>query len=519
MHDLLPSNGVAKSRAIVAWLEWVAVKPKALAVLLAGHVAAWTVYAIVAQSSGVVHHDMSEAWSWGQEFELGYYKHPPLFAWIAGLWFHVLPRQDWAFYLLSAVNAALGLAGVWVLAGRFLAPFARLAAVLALALTPFHNFLAVNYNANSILLSVWPWTTYFFMRAIETGRLVDGCLFGVLAGLALLSKFYSGLLLASCLVAALLHPEARRIFRSPAPYAAVVVALLVFSPHLVWAFKHNLQSFGYLAGKPKFPWIVLLQKSLNTALACIAFQSLAVIAWRVAYGRQGPTLLRLAVQRMVARNELWIGVLTLGPAVLTLAAGVVGGVKISSNFVIPAFFMLPIAVLKLSEAGATPAHLRIFGGFVAGLGAVALLAAPAIALITFQQGVDLARAPRRELAQAVTDAWRDAFGTRLSIAAGSDYYGLGLAFYSSDSPSEFTQLRYSFSPWITPERLAREGFAIACLDSDRNCVEKATRLVTSQTRHANFTFTRRFMGLTGDTTAFKIFLIPPGPIPSVEPMR
>jgi hypothetical protein len=310
----------------------------------------------------------------------------------------------------------------------------------------------------------------------------------------------------------------RRIFRSTAPYAAAGVALLVFSPHLVWNFTHDMLTFTYLGSKPNYTWFALLQKSLNSALACVAFQLLAVIAWCMAYGWRGPTLLRLAARRMVASDERWIAVLALGPAVLTFAAGIVGGLKISSNFMIPAFFMLPIAVLRLSKAVVTPAHLRIFGSFVVGLGAVALLAAPGIALITFQQRISLAREPRRELAQAVTDAWHQAVGTRLSIAAGSEAYGLSLAFYSPDSPSEFTRLRYQYSPWITPERLAHNGLAIACLRDDSDCVKKAARLVTPQTQRMNLTFTRRFMGITGDPTTFEVFLIPPGAIPPVEPM-
>src|SRR5205085_11590942 len=90
-----------------AFLARAAVQPSILALLLVGHALAWTAYACIAQSSGAVHHDMTDAWSWGQEFQLGYYKHPPLFAWIAGVWFHALPREDWAFYLLSAVNSAV----------------------------------------------------------------------------------------------------------------------------------------------------------------------------------------------------------------------------------------------------------------------------------------------------------------------------------------------------------------------------------------------------------------------------
>ena len=40
--------------------------------------------------------DVAEAFAWGQKFQLGYGKHPPLSGWVAGLWFTVFPVADWA---------------------------------------------------------------------------------------------------------------------------------------------------------------------------------------------------------------------------------------------------------------------------------------------------------------------------------------------------------------------------------------------------------------------------------------
>ena len=44
--------------------------------------------------------DVAEAFAWGQKFQLGYGKHPPLSGWVAGLWFMFFPAQDWATYRL-----------------------------------------------------------------------------------------------------------------------------------------------------------------------------------------------------------------------------------------------------------------------------------------------------------------------------------------------------------------------------------------------------------------------------------
>ena len=53
----------------------------------------WTLYGVVSASPAAIHNDMAEAYAWGREFQLGYEKHPPFWAWIAGLWFEIFPRR------------------------------------------------------------------------------------------------------------------------------------------------------------------------------------------------------------------------------------------------------------------------------------------------------------------------------------------------------------------------------------------------------------------------------------------
>ena len=88
----------------------------------------WTAYGVISASPASIHNDMAEAYVWGREFQLGYEKHPPFWAWIAGLWFEVFPRADWAFTLLAVFNAGLGLYGSWILIGDFAEGDRRLAA-------------------------------------------------------------------------------------------------------------------------------------------------------------------------------------------------------------------------------------------------------------------------------------------------------------------------------------------------------------------------------------------------------
>ena len=59
--------------------------------LLVIFVAVWTLYGAISAAPAAIHNDMAEAYVWGRQFELGYFQHPPFWAWVAGLWFEVFP--------------------------------------------------------------------------------------------------------------------------------------------------------------------------------------------------------------------------------------------------------------------------------------------------------------------------------------------------------------------------------------------------------------------------------------------
>ena len=215
--------------------------------LFVAFVAVWTAYFAISEAPTSIHNDMAEAYVWGQEFQLGYNQHPPFWAWICGAWFSLFARAGWAFAILASLNAGVGLLGAWRLIGRFAEGEKRSAATLLLLLTPFYTFLAYKYNANSIFLSIWPWTLYFFVRSLDGRALFDAVLFGVCMGAALLSKYYALILAATCLIAALQHPSRSRYFASASPYVSVAVAAALCAPHLWWLMSSGAPPLRYLS--------------------------------------------------------------------------------------------------------------------------------------------------------------------------------------------------------------------------------------------------------------------------------
>jgi hypothetical protein len=126
-----------------------------LRMLLIANALVWTISAWLFRSNLDWAGDMLENYVWGIEWQMGYFKHPPLFAWMAGAWFSVFPRTNLAYFALSNVNALIGLCGIVALARRFVPAREAAVAGLAMAVSPIYTTLAIKFNANTVLLSLW----------------------------------------------------------------------------------------------------------------------------------------------------------------------------------------------------------------------------------------------------------------------------------------------------------------------------------------------------------------------------
>jgi 4-amino-4-deoxy-L-arabinose transferase-like glycosyltransferase len=448
---------------------------------------------------------MAEAWAWGKEFELGYAKHPPLFAWVTGLWFSVLPRENWSFFLLSSVNGALGLAGAWMIAGRLLPRSSQWAALLLLCLTPFYGLLALKFNANAVLLALWPWAGYFFIRAAQTGSVRDGALFGLFAALALLGKYYSLLLLASCFLSAILHPNLRALFRSPAPYAALAVGALALAPHAYWVVQHGSPTVAYALSKTRYPVGAVLERG-TVALSQVIIYHLpaAGVLALACFGYRRHLAWRLWTNARARRNW-WLLTLALGPLALTLLACVGGNVRISEQFMIPIFFLIPTIVLRFAGIPMAAARLKVLQAAAASTAVLVAVSAVPFGALARVFATESWREPTREVAVDATRLWHQAFGQRLDIVSGEGAYAYAAAFYSADAPSVLIGFDARLSPWITPERLARSGMLVICRAESAGCLTRAAAFASPGALHVE----RDYKAQTGRIRRFALILIPP----------
>ena len=408
---------------------------------------------------------MLENFAWGQEFSWGRSKHPPLIAWIAHGWFSIFPNTDAWYHLLAYLIAALGLLGVYRFALAYGLRKLALPATLLLSLALPYSTLAVKFNANTVLLLTWPWVAWAWVKAIRSPGYGHALLLGGLAAIAMLGKYYSAVFLLALGLATLVTPAGRSWLLSRYMLTALVTALIVLTPHLVWQYKHDFPSFNYIQEKH--------QERGDPVVSWIKFAFLPVIYWLIPWllstwifsegvnkkeklKHWGQNLL-LVWKPTAGNRELFL--IALGPYLISLVLGGVGFVVLSSPWAMPlgfAFTMLWLANLDEKLGTDQPKLLKnTTRGFTIWLGLILFLS-PVYAWQQATSGAHNYYKPRADAARALIAEWQNQVPNhQFQWVAGSNWPETGLvSFYGDQSiyaleglPNEFPATLVPLADW------------------------------------------------------------------------
>jgi 4-amino-4-deoxy-L-arabinose transferase-like glycosyltransferase len=489
----------------IAWPE-----ERVLAVALILFFIAWAGYGSITEANVSLHHDVLEAYAWGREFKLGYNQHGPFWAWIAGFWFYVFPHTNTSFVLLAVLNATLGLLGAYRLIGLFAQGRDRQTATLLLLATPFYTFLSFRYNANTIFLSLWPWTLFFFVRSLDKMEWRDTICFAILAAFCMLSKYYTIVLLGTCAFSLFLHDNGLKYVRSPLPYLAVAIFFLLLIPHLVWLIVSDAPPVAYALGLTGRGHLHSLHNSAILIPSAGLYHCFVLgIILLSKYFPKAETA-GAPVRLMTPSRRNFLGALVIAPLLLTAAFAISLQVKVSTNMMVGAFPLLPVFLMQLAAPFDGARCFRYSARLAIAVTAGAFIAAPFVAAITGQISRDpMFLEPRRDLAERVTALWHEETGSPLGIAGGPTQYANAISFYSGDKPSSFVDLSFAKAPWVTPEKISQYGLLIACPHDDVACQTKAASFLSGSWKHIVMRVANSNGRESAEDTTFDTFVVPP----------
>ncbi len=187
-----------------------------LVAVLAGQVALWTL--LPALSFNNVPLDLTENIGWGREWQWGFYKHPPLQAWLTEIALVLTSGHPWSIYLLSQIAIGLTYIPLFLLGREAAGPKAGLLAVLLFSLVFYANVPTPEFNANVVQMPIWAWAALALWRGATTGRLGWWLGLGLAASLAIYAKYSAVILFAALIAASLAVAECRAAYRTAGPY-------------------------------------------------------------------------------------------------------------------------------------------------------------------------------------------------------------------------------------------------------------------------------------------------------------
>jgi len=466
---------------------------------------------------------MTELYAWGLHPSAGYYKHPPLGALIVGAWFQLFPPSDLNFHLLAMCNAALALYAVDLIGRRYLTGDKRIVALLFLLLTPFFQFHAQRFASNQTLLSTWPIATFCFLRAYQTCREYRGLVWaaaaGLAAALAMLGKYYSIFLIVSFALAAVMHPRRLEYLGSPSPGISIVVGGLVLVPHVEWLFANDFLPFSYA-----------MAVHGGETLAYVLYKDFVYLIEGVAYVGVLLAIYWIAVRpdKATLRETFWpadpdgqmLVVLLAVPLILPAIVAPFISAVLTPLWTMSAWFLLPIILLRPAAAKLTRVSAIRITALIVAITIGALAAAPWLAWRYHVESGSNDREYYRAVAAQISDAWHMANARPLQIVMGAYDLVAAVTFYSLDHPDSVPNFDLKAAPWVTSDRLQREGWAAVCLADDQGCLDEARRLSEGKTdvQYINFATTSRYLGYAGRLARFTFVLIGPQPLPRV-PVR
>lgn len=482
---------------------------RVVVMLLAAYCMLWAIYGAISRASQDIHFDMGEAVLWSREALLANPKHPPLSAWLPWVWFQVFPVTDWAYYLLSIALVTLALWVAWTIAARFLSPEKRVAGLALLTLVPFFNFLALKYNANTVLVPLWALVTWAFLRSYATHAPLTAALAGLAAAAAMLGKYWSVFVLAGLGLAVLFDPRRMTYFRSTAPWITIIVGAIAVAPHVIWLLGQGSSTFGYaLAAHPGTYWTSFLSGIgfIPGSLAYAAVPAIiAAVATQPSSAALADTLWPHDPDRRLVAIAFWTPILL--PALVAVAART----RIVPLWSIGAMTLLPVVLLSSPQLTLSRTMLRRIVGIAIALPLVALAASPLVALAVHLRGVDNHSAHYSLLTQAAERAWRDATSAPLRIVGSYDSLLYGTSFYFRERPRTFEIVTPRVTPWTRVADVLRDGIVMVCPADNPVCVNALSARVarSPNSRRSDVALARRFLGIAGAPQRYVIAVVPP----------
>lgn len=184
-------------------------------------------------------------WNYAQHLAWGYLDHPPMVAWLVWVGTAIFGNTEFGVRAGAALTWAITAFFVFGLAHNLYGRTTAFLSLLLISVFPFFFSIGIVMTPDAPLTAAWAGALYFLERALIGNRKEAWAGAGLCIGLGMLSKYTIALLAPATLVFLIIHPGSRRWFTSKWPYLGAILALILFSPVIIWNATNDWASFHF----------------------------------------------------------------------------------------------------------------------------------------------------------------------------------------------------------------------------------------------------------------------------------
>ncbi len=423
-----------------------------------GHVAVWTLVPTLTQPNAPL--DTIEMLYWGHEWQWGYYKHPPLPAWLANGFSQLFGNAVWPTYLLCQACILACFWAVWQIVRDRCQPWVALAAVALLEACAFYNYTTVELNNNMLRRGLTALTVLFIYWAITRRHVLYWAAGGLFVALGMLSKYDHAILVLSIVIFSLAVDQVRPLWRTAGPWVLVAVSLALFAPHAWWMIENDLITLRYVQDRTQTDthWIERLSNPAKflgeqfVSVGGILLLAVGILGWRWKW--------RTAPDDATRLTRDYLAAVVLGPLSLAMLFSAVSGGQIRSMLGAPMWIFLP-ALLLLSferrrESPIACRNVALAGATLSLILAIGLAVHNTVGTSLHGKYLRIDY-PGEALADEVEARWNQVAEGDPPIVAGTWWPAANISVYADRRLSVYPDCKADWAPWTSDQMLRSQG--------------------------------------------------------------
>ena len=381
--------------------------------------------------------DVIEALAWGQDFDLGYNKHPPLSAWIPGLLFKIFGNKDWVYYLLSQIFIVISFIFLWKLSSFFLKKKSQiLLSVLTIEGIAFYTFETPQFNVNICQIPLWIGTIYFFLKSIKNNKIADWIFLGTFSALGFLTKYIFAYLLISLFFYLIYIFFIRKKINFNFLYT-VLIFFLITAPHFQWLIQNDFTTIYYALKRGGLNEFNIYNHLLNPFKFLINQISILLPFLLLIY-----LLIKKIKIKLPFDNQKFIFLLFsfLLPFFLILITSMVTGSRIRTMWMIPFYSLIGVFFIFLYQDSINLKKLKSFNILLI----IFLIISPTLYSLRSIYNDSRTGYEGKKIALQIEKEWKTISKDEISNVGFSEWYAGNLSYHLSNRPKVFLEENNNF---------------------------------------------------------------------------